>query len=161
MRKLLILILAVCMAVSTPVEAKSKSKYKVIGHQYVWATTKVRVKTKKYLGKFCITYYCPCAECCGSGGGHTTASGTTPKAGRTVAVDPSLISYGTKLKIGKKDGYIAEDTGGGVASKHIDIFVNSHSEALRLGTTYKKVWAIKYKWKKKRIKVKVPIYEKR
>jgi hypothetical protein len=82
------------------------------------------------------------------GGGKVTASGTTPTAGRTVGVNPSVIPYGTKLQIGKTSGYVAEDTGGGIGYKHIDIFVNSHQEALNKGVAYKDVWAITYEKKK-------------
>lgn len=127
MRKLIILLLVLCLAVSCPAEAKT-----------------VKVKKLTYLGNFFITYYCPCSECCGVGGGTITASGTTPTVGRTVGVNPGVIKYGTKLKIGNKSGYVAEDTGGGIGTYHIDIFVNSHQEALNLGVSYKDVWAITY-----------------
>lgn len=144
------------------VEAKSKkSKYKVIGYEYKIVKAKVKVKKKKYLGKFYITHYCPCEQCCGVGGGKITASGTVPTAGRTVGVNPAVIPYGTKLKIGGKEGYVAEDTGGGIGTYHIDIFCNSHQEALNAGVGYKKVYAIIYKWKTRKVKVKIPIYEKR
>ena len=55
---------------------------------------------------------------------------------------------------------IAEDAGGGIGWYHLDVFCNSHQEALNAGVGYKKVYAITTKYKKKRIKVKVPIYEK-
>lgn len=141
-------------------DVEAKSKYKKVGYEYKYITTKVKYTTKRYLGKFLITYYCSCESCCGPGGGRVTASGTTPKVGRTVAVNPAVIPYGTKLKIGGKEGYVAEDTGGGIGTYHIDIFCNSHQEALNAGVGYKKVYAIKWKTKKKKIKVKVPIYEK-
>jgi len=56
-----------------------------------------------------------------------TATGTTATAGRTIAVDPKVIPYGTKVYI---EGYgirIAEDCGG-FRGNHIDIFVNKISE---------------------------------
>lgn len=155
-KKIFVCLLAVCM-VSTPVEAKKKEK--VIGYEYKTIKTKVRVEKKKYLGKFYITHYCPCARCCGQGGGKVTASGTVPTAGRTVGVNPKLISYGTRLKVGDTRGYIAEDTGGGIGWNHLDIYCNSHAEALSKGVGWEKVWAITYKTKKKKIKVKIPIYE--
>lgn len=161
MKKLIALIMVICLAISIPVEAKSKSKYKIVGYEYKYVKVKVKIKHKKYLGKFYITHYCPCEYCCGPGGGKITASGTVPKAGRTVGVNPSLIPYGTKLRIGGKDGYVAEDTGGGIGYYHLDVFCNSHAEALSKGVGYKKVYAITTKYKKKRIKIKVPIYEKR
>ncbi|MDE6433540.1 MAG: 3D domain-containing protein [Lachnospiraceae bacterium] len=106
------------------------------------------VTTKKYLGKYKITYYCPCSRCCGK---YTkTASGTTPKVGRTISVDPKKIKLGSKVKIDKKT-YIAEDTGGAIKGNRIDIFVNTHKEALRKGIKYKKV----YLMQKKKIRVKV------
>jgi 3D (Asp-Asp-Asp) domain-containing protein len=145
---------------SLPAEAKSNKKEpKVIGYEYKYVRMKVRIAKKKYLGKFYITHYCPCSKCCGAEGGKVTASGTKPTAGRTVGVNPNLISYGTKLKVGNTRGYIAEDTGGGIGWRHLDIFCNSHAEALKAGVGYKKVWAITYKYKKKKIKVRVPIYE--
>ena len=116
----------------------------IIGYKYKYKTKKVKVKIKKkkYLGKFYITHYCPCSQCCGVEGGKITASGTVPIAGRTVGVNTSLIPYGTKLKIGK-NYYVVEDTGGGIGYKHIDIFCNTHEEALAAGVGYKKVWIVK------------------
>lgn len=157
MKRIIALILAICMIWSVPVEAKTRKK--IVGYEYKWVKVKVKIKEKKYLGKFYITHYCPCEECCGVGGGKVTASGTTPTAGRTVGVNPSLIKYGTKLQIGKEEGYVAEDTGGGIGWYHLDVFCNSHQEALNVGVGYKKVYAITTKYKKKKIKVKVPVYE--
>ena len=122
------------------------------------ATAYKTVEEKKYLGVFKCTHYCPCSRCCGVGGGKITASGTKPTAGRTVGVNPRLIPYGTRLKVGKYTGYVAEDTGGGIGWQHLDIFCNSHSEALQRGVQYKKVWTItrrkvkKYKMFKCKIK---------
>ena len=156
-RRLIALVMVICLVASVPVEAKSK--YKKVGYEYKYIKIKVKVKEKKYLGKFYITHYCPCEQCCGVGGGRITASGTVPKAGRTVGVNPNLIPYGTKLRIGGKDGYVAEDTGGGIGTYHIDIFCNSHQEALNAGVGYKKVYVIKTKYKKKKVRVRVPVYE--
>lgn len=85
----------------------------------------------KSLGTFNATAYCGCAACCGSAGGHT-ASGTTPTAGRTIATDPSVIPLGSKVLIDGKE-YIAEDTGGAIGGKRVDIFFSSHSAALQFG----------------------------
>lgn len=139
----------------------SETEYtkELIGYKYVWKTKKVTVEKKTYLGKFWITHYCPCSRCCGVGGGKVTASGTKPTAGRTVGVNPKLIPYSTHLKVGKTSGYVAEDTGGGIGWKHLDIFCNSHAEALNAGVGWKKVWSVTYKTKKKKYKVKVPIYK--
>lgn len=89
------------------------------------------------LGKFKLTAYCPCRECSG-GYGRQTSTGHRAKARHTVAVDPRFIRYGTKLIIGGVT-YTAEDCGGGVKGRHIDIFFNSHSEVERFGKRYREV----------------------
>ena len=80
-----------------------------------------------------ITAYCPCAKCCGKTNGRT-AAGTKATAGRTVAAS-SKFAFGTKLNIGGHT-YIVEDRGGAIKGNKIDIFVNSHSEALAWGVRY-------------------------
>lgn len=80
-----------------------------------------------------ITAYCPCSKCCGKTTGRT-ASGTTATAGRTVAAS-SKFAFGTKLNIGGHI-YTVEDRGGAINGNKIDIFVNSHAEALQWGVRY-------------------------
>ena len=80
-----------------------------------------------------ITAYCPCAKCCGKTSG-ITASGTKATAGRTVAAS-SQFAFGTKLNIGGHT-YTVEDRGGAVNGNKIDIFVNTHAEALAWGVRY-------------------------
>ena len=80
-----------------------------------------------------ITAYCPCSKCCGKTSGRT-ASGTTATAGRTVAAS-SKFAFGTKLNIGGHV-YTVEDRGGAINGNKIDIFVNSHAEALAWGVRY-------------------------
>ena len=138
MKKLIILLLIFCIGISSDAAIKTR-----------WTT--INVEEKRYLGEFKITHYCPCSRCCGVGGGKITASGTRPTAGRTVGVNPRLIPYGTKLQIGKTKGYVAEDTGGGIGWYHLDVFCNSHQEALQKGVQHKKVYAITYK----KVKVKM------
>lgn len=62
------------------------------------------------------------------------------QADRTIAVDPRLIKLGSKVRMNDRE-YIAEDTGGAIKGRRIDLFVDSHSEAMRFGkkliTVYK------------------------
>ncbi len=83
-----------------------------------------------------ITAYCPCAKCCGKATGRT-ASGTKATAGRTVAAS-SKFAFGTQLNIGGHI-YTVEDRGGAIQGNKIDIYVNSHAEALQWGVRYLKV----------------------
>lgn len=95
-------------------------------------------KAKLYLGSFIITYYCACSICCGISTG-ITASGTIATAGKTIAVDPDVIPYGTQVVINGVV-YTAEDTGSAITGNHIDIFCSSHEEAVNNGTHYADVY---------------------
>lgn len=92
-------------------------------------SSKGKGKTKIYK----ITAYCSCAKCCGKSNG-ITACGKKAKAGRTIAA-PRGFSFGTKLSINGKT-YVVEDRGGAIKGNRIDMYVNSHSEALRWGVKY-------------------------
>ena len=95
------------------------------------------------LGYFILTAYCSCPECCGEYAysrpldeyGNPivyTASGAVASAGTTIAVDPSVIPYGTSVII---DGhtYIAQDTGGAIVGNRIDVYFDNHEEAWNFG----------------------------
>lgn len=93
------------------------------------------------LGVFDLTYYCACEICCDVETG-ITATGTPVVEGRTIAVDPSVIPYGTQVII---NGHVftAEDCGGSVRGNHIDIYVNDHQTALELGRGQAEVYLVK------------------
>ena len=85
----------------------------------------------KSLGEFVISHYCDCQKCTLDGDG-ITASGTKATAGRTIAADPDVLPMGSVVII---DGhtYTVEDVGGAIKGKRIDIFMDSHEEALKAG----------------------------
>ena len=60
--------------------------------------------------------------------------GTKATAGRTVAAS-GKFAFGTKLNI-NGHVYTVEDRGGAIKGNKIDIFVNSHAEALAWGVRY-------------------------
>ena len=82
----------------------------------------------KSIGTFKLTAYCPCKECSGHWG-KQTSTGAIATEGRTVAVDPKVIPYGTVIVVvidGVEYEYVAEDCGGLVKGKHIDIYFDEH-----------------------------------
>lgn len=87
-----------------------------------------------------ITAYCSCAKCCGKSTGRT-ASGTRATAGRTIAAPPRF-AFGTKLSLNGRV-YIVEDRGGAIKGNKIDLYVNSHAEALAWGVRYLPVSVVK------------------
>ena len=67
----------------------------------------VEVEQYKNLGEFKLTGYCACEYCCGKTDG-ITATGTKATSGRTIAVDPSIIPYGSLVKINGREYYYIE-----------------------------------------------------
>ena len=97
------------------------------------ASTSSRTTSSSNVKVYKITAYCASIACCGKTDG-ITASGVKARANRTVAA-PSNIPFGTKLLINGKE-YVVEDRGGAVNGNKIDIYVNSHAEALQWGVKY-------------------------
>ena len=97
-----------------------------------------------YLGEFKLTAYCGenYPHICNDGDSTHTATMTQPTAGRTIAVDPKVIPYGSKVLINGIT-YIAEDCGGAIKGKRIDVYHDTHAEALEFGVQYADVTIIK------------------
>lgn len=102
------------------------------------------------LGEFRTTAYCTCVSCCGIWSDEhpsrigtdymqKTASGTIPTEGRTVAADTDVLPFGTVLVIDGQE-YIVEDRGGAVKGNSIDIYFDSHEEAVAYGLQYKIIY---------------------
>lgn len=64
-----------------------------------------------------ITFYWPGEDQYGS----LTSTGVTAVEGKTIAVNPTVIPYGSIVLINGNE-YIAEDCGGAIKGKKIDIF---------------------------------------
>ena len=101
------------------------------------------------------TAYCLCQKCCGkspsSPGYGRTASGLVivPNTGmKVIAVDPKVIPLGTKVYVqglnGAWDyGYaIAADTGGAIKQNKIDLYHDSHQDALKWGRRSVRVYIL-------------------
>ena len=90
------------------------------------------------LGTFKIYAYCPCKICCGNNAQGITKTGTQATQGRTIAVDPDVIPLGSIVIINGAE-YSAEDTGTGIDGKTIDMFFDSHQDAVNWGIKYLEV----------------------
>ena len=102
------------------------------------------------LGNFKLTAYCKCSICCGKwaydrpldeNGNEIVygAIGEKLKEGYSIAVDPSVIPYGTEVIINGKV-YKAQDCGGAIKGNRIDLYMDSHTDALEFGVQYAEVF---------------------
>jgi 3D (Asp-Asp-Asp) domain-containing protein len=89
---------------------------------------------------FELTAYCSCEKCCGKSDG-ITATGTKATEGRTIAVDPKTIPYGTEVIINGHT-YVAEDCGGAIKGNRIDVYFDSHDEALAFGRQTAEIYIV-------------------
>lgn len=98
-------------------------------------TTRSGAKKQKYI--YTLTAYCPCKKCCGKTDG-ITASGAKAIQGVTIAADTSVLPFGTKVEIDGKV-YTVQDRGGAIKGNRIDIYFDSHEEALKFGRQTKTI----------------------
>jgi len=100
----------------------------------------LRQVTEKYtVDTFQVTAYSPYDNVSGmenDGNPNKTATGTKPRPG-TIAVDPKVIPYGSKIIIIYEDGTVeygvAEDCGGLIKGNIIDVFRQTYKEAVKHG----------------------------
>ncbi len=108
----------------------SDSSSSVIGNTivcYDGTYTIVQVVTVKATG------YCPCSICCGEYASGYTADGSLATAGHTIAA-PSTYPFGMHMYIPYFDRvFEVEDRGGAIDGNRIDVYFDTHDEALRFG----------------------------
>ena len=93
------------------------------------------------LGRFALSWYSP-KELGKPANKLRTSTGTIPKEGRTIAVDPNVIPYGSIVYIQDYGYFIAEDCGGAIKENRIDIYTNSHEYAIQQGRKVAQVWVL-------------------
>ncbi len=108
------------------------------------------------LGEFKLTAYCSCEKCCGkwakdrpkdeNGNDIVIGSeGTVLEPLGSIAVDTSVIPYGTKIMIYDRV-FVAQDTGKSIVGNCIDVYFGSdernHEEADIFGVQYAEVFLV-------------------
>lgn len=95
-----------------------------------------------YLGEYKLTYYCDERYNHICGGSGVTASGRPTTVGSTIGVNPKEIPYGSVVYIEGLGFRSADDTGSGIGTKHIDVLVAGHQEALSQTLLNSDVWVL-------------------
>ena len=121
------------VAVGTGSEKTSDSNAPIIGDGVI-ITADGEVLTYSKKTQFTATAYTQTDAGCND----TTATGTKVRVG-TVAVDPEVIPYGTRMFIVTNDGkYVygigtAEDCGGAIEGKRLDLYFETEAECWKFG----------------------------
>ncbi len=85
--------------------------------------------------KVLATAYCPCKKCCGKYADGVTAIGKNALT-KGIAVDKKIIPLRSLVQVPGYGTVMADDVGGAIKKKHIDIRFKSHQEALNWGRKY-------------------------
>gem|GEM_PF-1364220 len=85
-----------------------------------------------------VTFYCACMECCGKTNA-ITASGEHATAGVTVAAASNIL-FGTRIWIEGYGERVVQDRGGAIGLNRLDVYVNTHEEALSHGSRTIQIW---------------------
>ena len=122
-----------------------------------------------------VTGYCNCGKCCGwrkkwflfgepvynygkmKGSPKkvgVTASGTVAAKG-TIAADPSVYPFGTKIEVPGYGTGTVQDIGGSIKGAHIDLWFPTHEDAIAWGAQKLKVKVEKAKAKEQPEKPKI------
>lgn len=98
------------------------------------------------MGQFEVTAYCGCDSCNGAENHDKYGRPINHKDEvlkvEYVAADESVLPYGTVIEVDGKE-YVVKDVGGGVKGKHIDIYMEKHSDTERYGRKWKEVKVVK------------------
>ncbi len=86
-----------------------------------------------------VTAYCPCEQCCGQYADGVTASGYRIQAGDRFVAGPPWLPYLTVLDIPGYGLAPVLDRGGMIKGFKIDVYFDTHEEALNWGIRYLKV----------------------
>lgn len=120
---------------ATPAEEKAPSRRASNGSEINaaeqtdgWQVVKMRV-----------TAYCPCEKCCGEYSDGVTACGHRIRSGDAFVAADKQYAFGTEMIIaGYNNGEPVKvlDRGGAIRGNRLDVFFQSHDEALTWGVKY-------------------------
>lgn len=96
----------------------------------------------KELGEYTISFYCDCPICAKSAKGSKTATGTKPKEGKTIACDGNTLKMGDIVYIETIGVRVCEDKGGAIKGNRIDVYMDDHDIANKIGIRKVNVYRI-------------------
>lgn len=86
-----------------------------------------------------VTAYCPCSECCGQYADGMTACGHKIRPGDAFVAADKQYSFGAEMVVpGYNNNQPVKvlDRGGAIKGDRLDVFFDSHQQALEWGVKY-------------------------
>ena len=83
-----------------------------------------------------VSAYCPCPKCCGAYSDGYTATNYKIKQGDRFVAAPKNYPFGTKMVIKGYNGgkpVIVRDRGGAIKGNKLDLYFDTHQQALEWG----------------------------
>jgi len=115
----------------------------LLGLSAIWLTPNCpAVHNSKIIIKIMrVTAYCSCEKCCGKYADGITASGHRISLGDKFIAAPKGFDFNTKIDV---PGYSNEpvpvlDRGGAIKGDRLDVYFDTHQEALNWGVKYLEV----------------------
>ena len=123
-------------------EQQTTLYYEILEKKVKTSPVPKRVVGNNKLGRFKLSWYSPKELGKETPEQLKTSTGKVPKEGRTIAVDPKVIPYGSIVYIQGYGYFIAEDCGGAIKGNRIDIFTASYATAIKNGRRTANVWLV-------------------
>ena len=98
-----------------------------------------------------VTAYCPCSKCCGKWADGVTAYGHPIQKGDKFVAADKRYPFGTIMHVPGYSHYYLDgavrvlDRGGAIKGNHIDVYFDTHQEALDWGVQYLDVTILCYR----------------
>ena len=143
----LVLMILTVIATNTLAQQEGiiRVEYIVMDPEELQATEPEEVEPQvieRSLGTYEVTAYCACEQCTGPYNDGITYSGEPAVEGVTIAADIDKHPIGTELYIEGVGYRTVQDIGGSIYGDKIDVYFDSHQEALEFGRQQLEVWEV-------------------
>lgn len=140
--RVLLLIFILAQAVACFELCKQNKQLKSKNHETIIVERDISPIPYKELGEYTISFYCDCPICTKTVKGSKTATGTKPKEGTTIACDGNILKMGDIVYIESVGVRICEDKGSSITKGRIDVYMDDHDIASKMGIRKVNVYRI-------------------
>lgn len=140
--RIFLLILVLAQAVACFELCKQNKQLKSKNHETIIVESDISPIPYKELGEYTISFYCDCPICTKTAKGSKTVTGIKPKEGKTIACDGNILKMGDIVYIESVGVRICQDRGSAIRGKRIDVYMDEHDIANKMGIRKVNVYRI-------------------